>query len=57
MRKVLYDRPSPRLRKQIGEGDVALALRKKWIPQDAKRPYRLVLKVVTTDGQEGWIDP
>lgn len=55
--KPLYDRPSPRLRQRIGEGHVAILLRKKWIPQEGQRPYRLLLKVITTDGQEGWVDP
>ncbi len=57
MLKTLYNRPSPRLRKPIGEGNVALVLRKKWVPQEGRRPFRLLLKVVTTTGLEGWIDP
>jgi hypothetical protein len=56
--KVLYDRPSPRLRKVVTEDvTIAILLRMKWIPQEAKRPYRLLLKVITTDGEEGWVDP
>lgn len=54
--RVIFDRPSPRLRKPIGEGVPALILRKKWVPQEGRRPFRLLLKVVTTSGLEGWVD-
>jgi hypothetical protein len=57
MVKTIYDRPSPRLRKSLGTDTPSMVLRKKWIPQEGKRPYRLLLKVVCTSGQIGWIDP
>lgn len=56
MEKVIYDRPSPRLRKALGTDIPSVVIRKKWIPRD-KGPYRLVLKVICTSGQVGWIDP
>ena len=53
----IYNRPSPRLREQIGTGTPCLILRKKYIPQEGRRPYRLLLKVLTTNGLRGWVDP
>lgn len=55
--RLLYDRPSRRLRKVIAEGvTVSVITRKKYIPQ-LKGVYKMVLKVITTCGKEGWIDP
>ena len=53
----VYNRPSPRLREQIGAGVPAVVLRKKYVPQEGRRPYRLLLKVLTTNGLQGWVDP
>jgi hypothetical protein len=57
MMKMIYDRPSPRLRKELGTDTPSLVIRKKYIPQEGRRPYRLLLKVICTSGQVGWIDP
>ena len=57
MEKMIYDRPSPRLRKELGKDIPSVVIRKKYIPQEGRRPYRLLLKVICTSGQIGWIDP
>jgi len=57
MEKTIYDRPSPRLRKSLGKDVPSVVIRKKWVPQETGRPYRLLLKVICTSGQIGWIDP
>lgn len=55
--KTIYNRPSPRLRVSIGEGVPCLILRKKYVPQEGRKPFRLLLKVHTSNGLTGWMDP